>query len=174
MGKRGVWRQRCNVDGNVTVTKTKFVPAYVGKQGATATVGWVVTGTDKGLATLAASATADTLVVPITGLNVGDKIIDYTVVGQIESAGNTATLDADLRKVTNAAAGGTDASIGSITQVSATADTAVSSSKTLATAEVVASGEVLYLLVTATTAASTDVELTGVELTVIENPSSNN
>jgi len=145
------------------------IPAFTGAQGATATVGWVVAdvgGVDKGLATLAASATADTLVVPITGLNIGDTITAFKITGQVESAGNTATVDADLRKITPAAAGSADASIGAITQISKTADYLISDSKTLATEEVVASGESFYLLVDATTAASTDVELSSVEVTV--------
>lgn len=164
-----------NAAGDVTIaggtliqTEVNFVPAYLGKQGATATVGWVVTGKNVGLATLAASATADTLVIPITGLNIGDTIVSYKVVGQFENTADDAgtIFDADLRKVTNAAAGGTDASIGAITQVAPDADAAIASSKTLATPEVIASGEVIYLLVKATTGANSDVELVGVELTV--------
>lgn len=153
-------------DGVVIQTEVLSVPAWQGARGATATVGWIVTGADKGLATLAQSATADTLVIPIVGLNIGDTIVSYKVTGQVDSAGNGATVDADLRKLTTAAAGTADASIGAITQVSVTADAAIASSKTLATPEVVASGENFYLLVTATTAATTDVEIAGVELTI--------
>jgi len=141
------------------------VPCYLGAQGATATVGWVVTGTDKGLATLAASATADTLVIPIPGVKIGDTITGFTITGQIESGGNTATVDADLRKLTTAAAGSADASVGAITQISKTADYKIDDAKTGLT-EVVASGESFYVLVTATTAASTDIECASIEVAI--------
>lgn len=140
-------------------------PAKVG-----ATAGWTVAAaTDLWYAaTMAAGGTASTLVVPITGLKVGDTITAFSVIAQIESAGNTATLDADLRKITNVAAEPTDASIGAITQVSVTADTAVAASKTLATPEVVGATETFYVLITGTTAANTDIILQGVTVTVTE------
>jgi hypothetical protein len=87
------------------------------------------------------------------------------VYGQIESAGNTVTLDAALRAQTNVAADPTDASIGSITQVSVTADTAMAAAKTGLT-ETVSASKAYYILVTATTAASTDIRLLGYTLTV--------
>lgn len=152
------------VTGAIQDTVTVYVPAGIGRAGATA--GWTNTGTDLNEALLPQSQTASTFTVPITGLQVGDTISAFKVIAQVESAGNTATLDADLRKLTNAAGDPTDASIGAITKVSATEDTAVASSKTLAAAEVLASGESLYILLTGTTAASTDVRLLGVELTV--------
>lgn len=152
--------------GGVVRDVVVSVPAFNGAAGATATVGWVVTGADKGLATLAQSATADTLVIPISGLLEGDVISAFTVRGQLESGGNTATVDADLRKLTPAAGGTADASIGAITQISKTADYEIDDSKTLAASETIASGETLYLLVTATTAAATDIELSAIELTV--------
>lgn len=154
-----------HVGGTITSggnRSTLFIPAGVGRAGTTA--GWVNTGTNLNQATVAASQTSATFTIPIVGLQVGDTIESFKVVAQIESAGNTATLDADLRKLTNAAADPVDASVGAITQVSVTADTAVASSKTLATADVVASGESFYLLLTATTAASTDIRLLGVEV----------
>lgn len=153
--------------GAVVQTRIISIPAFTGVRGATSSVGWIVAASDKGLATLAASATADTLVIPIVGLGIGDTVTAFKITGQIDSAGNTATLDADLRKVTPAVAGTADASIGAITQVSVTADTLVASSKTLAAAEVIASGESLYLLVTGTTAGTTDIEVSSVELTVL-------
>jgi hypothetical protein len=106
-------------------------------------------------------------VLPLTGLTIGDTVTSFKVVAQIESAGNTATLDADLRKLTNAVGDPTDASIGAITQVSVTADTAVAAEKTGLT-EVVAATEALYVLLTATTAASTDIRLLGITYTVTE------
>lgn len=134
-----------------------------------ATSGWTVAAADdKSLATCAASQTAATLIIPITvPLKVGWIITGFSVVGQIESAGNTVTLDADLRKHTTAAADVADASVGTITQVSVTADTAVSTAKTGLT-ETVAATETFYVKLTATTAASTDIALQGVTITVTE------
>lgn len=143
--------------------RTMFIPAAAGRAGATS--GWTNAG-DTGAALLPAGETGSTFVIPVSGLDLGDVVKSFKVIAQIESAGNTATLDASLRKLVNAAADPTDSSLGAITQVSATSDTAVSSSKTLATAEIVASGECLYVLVTGTTAASTDAQLLGVEIEV--------
>lgn len=153
-----------NMNQQGKMERTLFVPAFCGKAGATE--GFVVTGVNKGLATCPASQTAATLVIPITGLNIGDKVTAFKITGQVESAGQTATVDADLRKITAAAAGSADASIGAITKISKTADYEIADSKTLATAETLASGECLYLLVTVTTGSSTDIELAGVELTI--------
>ncbi len=133
------------------------------------TPGWVIQQNDNlGLAaTCQASITAATLVIPVSGLTVGDKITAFSVVGQIESGGNTVTLDADLRKLTAAAADVTDASVGAITQISVTADAIVSSSKTGLT-EVVAADETFYVLLTATTGVLTDIALQGITVTVSE------
>lgn len=132
-----------------------------------ATAGWAVNAADDigYLATCPASQTASTLVVPISGLLVGDKITAFSVVGQIESAGNTVTLDAELRKHTAAAADPSDASVGSITQISETADAIVSASKT-GLSDTVGADETFYVLLTATTGASTDIALMGVTITV--------
>lgn len=136
-----------------------------------ATAGWVVGGgaINTGLlATLPASQTASTLVVPITGLRVGDTITGFHLMGQIESAGNTATLDADLRKHTVSAGDPTDASVGAITQISVTADTAINSGNSTKSglAEVIAANETFYVLLTGTTAAATDVAMMGIAVTV--------
>lgn len=133
------------------------------------TAGWVVGAADNlpYMATLPASQSASTLVVPIDGLKIGDIITAFKVVAQIESAGGAVTLDADLRKITNVAAEPTDASVGAITQVSVTADTAVEAEKT-GLADAAGSHEVFYLLITATTAASTDIILLGAIVTVTE------
>lgn len=124
------------------------------------TPGWVVGAADNlpYLATLPASQTGSKLVVPLTGLPIGATITGFKIHAQIESAGGTVTLDADLRAVTNVAAEPTDASIGTMTQVSVTADTAVAQEKTGLT-EVVTSGKSYYLVLTGTTAGSTDIIL---------------
>ena len=100
-------------------------------------------------------------------LKVGWTITGFRVIAQIESAGGTVTLDAALRKQTNAAGDPVDASVGAITQVSVTADTAVSAAKN-GLSEIVAADETFYILVTGTTAASTDIALQGITLTVDE------
>lgn len=156
----------------VRASQRRIISAGAGKAGATA--GWAMPSAHSGftnasIAGLPASQTASTFVIPLQGLKVGDTITAFSVAAQIESAGNTATLDADLRKVTIVADNSTDASIGAITQVSVTADTAVSSSKTLATPEVVAADEQFYVLLTGTTAAATDVQLSGITVTATEN-----
>lgn len=138
-----------------------------------ATAGWAVAAADNknSLARCPASQTASTIVVPLSYLKVGDIITAFHLAGQIESAGNTVTLDAELRKQTVAAGDLVDASVASMTQVSVTADTALSSSntaKTLGTAETVGADESFYLLITATTAASTDIDLSAVAVTLTE------
>ena len=157
--------------GSVKQTAASYVRnAYTTQVGTRAkvggTAGWVVAAaTDLPyVATMAASQTAGTLVIPIDGLHIGDTITGFKIVSQIESAGNAVTIDAALRAVTNVAADPTDASIGAITQVSVTADTASAAAKTGLT-EVVTSGKSYYLLVTATTLASTDIILQHAEIT---------
>jgi hypothetical protein len=140
-----------------------FVPAYIGKQGATGT--WT-TANNTGDARVAASQTGATFALPLTGLQIGDVVVGFKVIAQIESAGNTVTFDADLRKLVNAAADPTDSSLGAITQVSVTADTAVASTKSLSTAERFDTGEMIYCLFTVTTGASTDVRLLGIEVNI--------
>jgi len=158
--------------GTVTPTSlirtSEYVQGIAGAKAGT-TAGWTVRAGDNiSLATCPASQTSATLVLPVTvDLRVGWTITGFKVIGQIESAGNTATLDADLRKHTSAAGDVADASVGAITQISATEDTAVATAKT-GLSEVVAAGETFYVLLTATTAASTDVALQGITLTVSE------
>lgn len=138
-------------------------PASSGAIGAGA---GCVSNNNTGVVTCPASQTAATWTIPITNLKQGDIITSFKVSGQIESAGNTATVDVDLRATTAAAADLTDASLGAITQISKAADYAIVDSKTLAAAHTVISGNSYYVLITITTAASTDVALQGVEVTV--------
>lgn len=139
-----------------------WVPAAVGKIGATA--GWA-TANDGGLVTLPASQTASTYVVPLTGLHLGDTLRSVDVVAQVESAGNIATLTLSVRKQTLAAADFTDSELGSAASGNITAQTAISPSNTQlgvsALTEVLAEGEHLYALLTATTALATDIALAG-------------
>lgn len=138
-------------------------PAALGNQGATGTWGLV---NNTGVATVAASQTAATFCIPLK-LMQGSIITAFKVSGQLESAGGIATLDADLRATTAAAADLTDASVGAITQISKTADYLIADSK-LALSHTVIPGNSYYVLVTVTTAAATDIALQGVEVTVEE------
>lgn len=151
--------------------KRSLVFNAAGQAKAGATAGFVVAAAaDTALVTCPASQTAATLVLPLPALMLGGVITGFYLLGQIESAGNTVTLDADLRKHTAAAADVADASVATITQVSATADAKLNSANTLRTAlsEVVQEGETFYLLLTATTGASTDIALQGVVIEIEE------
>lgn len=154
----------------VRTSQKRLIPVDgVAKVGATA--GFVVNGAaNTAMATCPAEQTASTLVVPIHGLKVGDTITGFHLIGQIESAGGTVTVDANLRSLTAVAADSTDASIASITQLSVTADTAMTSTNTSkeSLSTVVSAGAIYYILITATTGATTDIQLLGVAVTVTE------
>lgn len=130
------------------------------------TAGWVV-GAAANIfeATLPQSQTGSKLIIPISGLKVGDTITGFKVECQVESAGGTVTVDADLRRQTNVAADPTDASVGAITQVSVTADTKVEAEKTGLT-DVISADRWYYIVITATTAASTDIRFLGATITI--------
>lgn len=145
----------------------------VGKVGGTA--GWVVGAADNlaVVGRLPASQTASTLVLPLVGLKAGSRIKGGFISGQIESAGNAASITWDLRKQTAAAADPTDASVDAMdAALSVTADTAIGASNGAIPAvdELVVAGVTYYALVTATTAASTDIQLLGVNLLVVDEP----
>ncbi len=155
--------------GRSSTGRVQVVP-ICGNAKVGATAGWVITGgTNICHATLPASQTASTLVVPITGLAIGDQLIAVSATGQVESAGGNVTLTMSIRKLTNAAADNTDAQLGTDDVGTLTADTILSSANLAVTGltEVLAEGETLYALFTGTTAASTDIDLTGLLVTVI-------
>ncbi len=152
-------------------TGRQYVIPVCGNAKVGATAGWVVTGgTDICHATLPASQTASTLVIPITGLAIGDTLKSVTVTGQVESAGNTATLVMSVRKQTAVAADNTDAELGTDNIGNATADTLLSSANLTVTglSEVLAEGESLYVLLTGTTAASTDIAVNSIVVTFVQ------
>jgi hypothetical protein len=164
------WQQAQTFQGAMIRTAQTYGVGTRAKVGGTA--GWVVgAANDLGyMATMAASQTAGTLVIPIDGLHVGDTITGFHLVGQIESAGGTVTLDADLRKHVAVAADPSDASVGTITQISVIEDTKVDSTQgKTGLEEVVGQDETFYLLVTGTTDASTDIILLGAMITVTTN-----
>ncbi len=158
--------------GAVTRAARKMNVPICGNAKVGATAGWVITaGTDKMHATMPAGVTAGTLVVPISGLFTGDIVTAVAVCGQVESAGNIATITLSVRKQTNAAADNTDAEIGTVSSGNLTSDTKITSANmgvTLGTAETLADDEALYALITATTAASTDIDLTHLVVTVTQ------
>lgn len=138
-----------------------------------ATAGWVLGGgaVNTGfVATLPASQTGSTLVVPITGLEAGDVITGFFMVGGIESAGNTTTLQITLYRHASAAGAPTNTSIASLSaQVSVTANTEL----TAATAGrsglgvTVAKTHSYYFLLQGTTGASCAISLMGIGVSIV-------
>ena len=153
--------------GSLTRTSQVFkYPARLGNPGATATVGFVKTGVDTNIVTLAQNATADTWVVHLPAFHQNDIITAIGICGQIESGGNAVTIDYELKEATAVATGTTFASIQAGTQVAKSADYLVDETTALATPHTCTGGELLFMLVTVTTAATTDVELLHVSLTI--------
>jgi len=158
-----------NITGNLVRTSQQYVQSIAyAKLGATG-AGWVIGAADNtSLATLPASQTTETMVIPITvPLKVGWIITGFTISGQIESAGGAVVVNADLRKVVAVADDCTDGSVGAITQISKTADYKIVDSKA-GLAETVTAATSYYILVTGTTAGSTDIAINGVTITVSE------
>ena len=152
--------------GAVTRTgRELFSPAGDGVAGATA--GWVVTGADDGLARLPVSQTSSTLVVPLKGLAIGDIVTGVRAIGQVESAGANVTLVMSVRKATAVAGDFTDAEIGTANVGTLTADTLISGTVLEVTGltETLIETEMLYVLLTGTTAALTDIALSGFVVT---------
>ncbi len=131
--------------------------------------GWAITGLNTGaMATMAASQSAGTISVMLSGFKVGDTITGYDVYSSINSVGGAVTLDAALRTMTIAAgATATDAAVasGSIAQVAVSAATASTATVT-GLSTVVAAGVQYYLLITGTTAAVTTIELDNIDLVI--------
>ncbi len=138
-----------------------IVPAANAVAGATA--GWLVTGADDALAILPAEETSSTLVISIPGLFIGDIVTGIRVIGQVESAGANATLVMSVRKATAAVADFTDAEIDTANVGTLVADTLISGSvlEVVDLTETVTALETLYVLLTGTTAALTDIAISG-------------
>ena len=138
-----------------------------GKIGATS--GWVVAAADDtSLNTCPASKTGSTLILPLL-VETGMRITGFHLLGQIESAGNTVTVDAVLKRVRAAAADVVTATIASMVQMSVTADTKIdnTNSYTDAPNEVVTGDDTYFIIVTVTTGASTDIVIQGAHLNVV-------
>jgi len=151
-------------DGTIGLTGKSRTVLYsgIGKVGAGA--GWAVgAAANTGYSgTVAASQTAGTFVMQVPYIGVGDTITGFYPIAQIESGGNTVTIDADLRTHVNVLTDPTDASVGAITQISKSADYAVGIAdiKSGLSHTVLATNS-YYILFTVTTGASCDVILLG-------------
>lgn len=140
--------------------------AHLGSSGA----GWVIAAdSDASLTTLPASQTSEEVVIPISiPLKVGWIITAWTLNGQIESAGQTCTVDAQMFTQTDAAGDVAIASVGSgMNQLSKTADFQIVAGEGGLT-ETVAAGKSYLIKVLATTGSSTDVALSSITITVTE------
>ena len=134
-----------------------------------ATAGWVVNPANNLgiMGTLPAGETSSTMVVRLDNLAVGDTIRGFYPVGQVESAGNNATLTVELRKLTAAAADITDATVATTGAITYAADTLLGRIVQPAECNVtVADGESYYFLITGTTAASTDFAIMGIMVSI--------
>lgn len=157
--------------GNTNGGEVQRICPAQGRSKAGASVGWgIAPNLNTSFVALSAGTGPSTLVIAIDGLRVGDLITGFSLMGQVESAGNNVTIDASLRKMTSAAADLVDASVGDMTQLVVAADTALGLSNASRTglAERVVAGVNYYVLVTATTTASTDIVIQGVLLSVVE------
>lgn len=160
--------------GSLTRSNRQIIIPVSGNAKVGATAGWVITGgTNIGHATLPASQTNSTLVIPITGLAIGDQVTAVAVVGQVESGGNNVTLTMDVRKLSAAVATDlTDASLGTDNVGTLTADTLLTDAngnlKTTGLTETLDATESLYVLLTGTTAASTDIDIMSLVVTVTQ------
>ena len=162
-----------DVRGNVDTTGDVYLFNARAKVGATA--GWAIPTTTNTpvMATMAASQTAGTLVVNLDGLKVGSVIKNLHLVGQVESAGNAVTITADLRRIQAVAADPADSSVDAFdaaTSVSADAVLSEANAVTPTLTHTVEAGYSYYALVTATTLASTDIQLLGVGLRMVDEP----
>ena len=135
-----------------------------------ATSGWQVDSSTGNIAhiTLPQSKTSSTAIIPIFGIEIGETITGVAVHGQCESAGGSVSITLSVRKLTTAAADVTDGQLG-FTTVNSTADTLYSAANLAVTGlyESVAEGETVYARLTATTAASTDIDIIGISVTKI-------
>lgn len=144
-----------------------------------ATAGWTVNAAaDTFMSTCAQNATNGTLIIPLRGLEIGDRMVGHHMVGQIDSAGNAVTIVAKIVEFAAVAAGSvaTDKPGTTGTTLSVTADTAMTEANTKkifddANQVVVEDGKTYFAIVTATTGATTDIELLGLVLHI--NPATN-
>lgn len=139
-----------------------------------ATAGWTVNaGVDTFMSTCAQNATNGTLIIPLRGIEIGDRIVGHHMIGQIDSAGNAASISAKITEFAAVAAGSvaTDKTGTTGSVLSVTADTAMTEANTkkifdTANEVLVEDGKTYFAIVTATTGATTDIELLGLVLRI--------
>lgn len=160
--------------------KTRFYNASQGVQRMNtwmrvgATSGWVLTAIDNSKATLAASQTSSTLVIPITGLKVGDVITAFALLGMINTnnTGNQVTINSALHSVQAVAGSSTDTAIANATTSSVTNANTVFNGTSAGVKSglsiTVAADTTYYILVTGTTAAAVTAAIHGALVTVTE------
>src|SRR3990167_3327796 len=145
------------------------------QDGKAGTAGWTVQeGVNTWMQICPASQTGAILVMPLPGLQVGDRLVGFDLIGQIDcSGGGDVTLGGGLHRFTAVNTGCTSAAVGgwSMTQIAITAavDTKLDATNAQKIPDavnqvVVADGETYFMLLTATTAASSDIEILAVRL----------
>jgi hypothetical protein len=166
MYRAGTGLMRSDGTSWVGMPRTLWVPASMGKVGATA---GFASNTDDGLVRVPASQTTSTWVIPLVGLNLGDRITAVRALGQVESAGNNVTVLLDVAKTTGAAGDFSEVAMGTQQTTGAlTADTLISAAilEVTGLTEVVAQLEHFFALITVTTGVTTDVAIAGVEVDI--------
>lgn len=116
---------------------------------------------------LPSNKTGTTAILDLSGLEIGEKIVGFRILGSIGAGvAFTTILNANLRKVTKGAGSLTDSSVASITQVSSLADVAVDSEAVIAAGEFVLDDYAYYIRVVGTTGNTSfcDISLSSVEL----------
>jgi hypothetical protein len=146
-----------------TTTRTKLImPGSSAQIGAGA--GWTVAN-DNGLLSMAASQTSGTASIPITGLAVGDTITGVRYRG---GKGNTGalTLVVALKSLVSASGAITCANVQTLTGDTTSAAHAVDVDTPLTTALKIADKYSYFILLTGTTAASSTIDITSIEVDV--------
>lgn len=139
--------------------------------------GWTVNAAaNTFMSTVDASRTACKAVMPLNGLNEGDIITGFHLLGALVSAGNTVTLDCALYEFVPAAAASAAAALASaaMTQISITANVVLGESNSKLTLPdhkliTVRADRSYFALLTATTGASCNIELLGLVLALRPN-----
>lgn len=157
----------------ITRSAQKYVFSAAGRAKAGTTSGWVVAAANNlSDTTLPQLQSGSTLIIPLGPFHVGDVITGFHLVGNIADAGTgSGVLDADLRAETAAASGPSDASIGSMTQLTAASSVALSSSNTSKSSlsETVPATKNYYMKITGTSGTGTTMAVQAVAVTVTEN-----
>lgn len=157
----GVKLETCSIDNvlNTAVSRTVQIKSF-GKVGATA--GWTAgEAADTGyIASLPASQTDSTLIIPVTGIPINSLITGFSIRGIATSAGNAITIDADLIRLDAESNGVNDeTTVVSISTQNISANARLSASASVSSSQTVSNFQSFFVVVTGTTAASTSVDL---------------